>query len=148
MLVLSPIVLALSVFIALGYGYLYGLFTTFALVFETQYKFDSGAVGLTYLGIGVGSMIGLVGIGAVSDKILRIKSAHGEMKPEYRLLPMIVCSPLMSLGLFWYRWRAKERVFWLVPIVGTSVFGIGLFATMVSIPGDLSNITSLTCFRG
>jgi multidrug resistance protein len=148
MLVLSPIILALSVFMALGYGYLYLLFTTFALVFEKQYEFGSGAVGLTYLGIGVGSMIGLVGVGAVSDRILRKKSANGKMKPEYRLLPMIICSPLMALGLFWYGWSAKERVFWLVPIVGTSVFGIDLFATMVSKPGDIPNIASLTRSHG
>ena len=92
MLALSPTVLALSVFMALGYGYLYLLLTTFALVFENQDRFCSGAVNFTYLGIEVRSMIGLVGV--------RTKSANGQMKPEHRLLPMIIYSPLMSLGQF------------------------------------------------
>jgi len=134
LLFLSPIVLSLSIFMALGYGYLYLLFTTFTMVFEEQYGFGSGTVGLTYLGLGVGSMIGLLGVGAASDSILRNRSMDGEMKPEYRLLPMIFISPLMGIGLLWYGWSASAKAFWLVPIVGTSIFGIGLFATMVSLP--------------
>jgi predicted MFS family arabinose efflux permease len=132
MLFLSPIVLALSIFMALGYGYLYLLFTTFTMVFEEQYGFSSGAVGLTYLGLGIGSMIGMAGVGIVSDRILKKKSGAGEMKPEYRLLSMIYISPLMCIGLFWYGWSVFAKTFWLVPIFGTAVFGIGLFATMVS----------------
>lgn len=132
MLFLSPIVLTLSLFMALGYGYLYLLFTTFTMVFEEQYGFSSGAVGLTYLGLGIGSMIGMAGVGIVSDTILKKRSGAGEMKPEYRLLPMIYISPLMCIGLFWYGWSASAKTFWLVPIIGTAVFGIGLFATMVS----------------
>ncbi|KAF8858583.1 fluconazole resistance protein [Acephala macrosclerotiorum] len=130
MLFLSPIVLALSVFMALGYGYLYLLFTTFTSVFEEQYGFNSGTVGLTYLGVGIGSMIGMAGVGVVSDTILKKKSGTGEMKPEYRLLPMIYMSPLMCIGLFWYGWSASAKTFWLVPIIGTAIFGIGLFSAM------------------
>lgn len=134
MLLLSPIVLALSIFMALGYGYLYLLFTTFTMVFEEQYKFDSGTVGLTYLGLGIGSMIGLAGAGVVSDRILKKKSGGGELKPEYRLLPMIFISPLMSMGLFLYGWSAQAKTFWLIPIIGTAVFGTGLFSTIISSP--------------
>ncbi|KAI4167658.1 MAG: hypothetical protein LQ343_007043 [Gyalolechia ehrenbergii] len=59
LLLLSPIVLALSTFMASVYGYLYLLFTTITPVFESTYHFSSGTVGLTFLGIGVGSLFGL-----------------------------------------------------------------------------------------
>jgi predicted MFS family arabinose efflux permease len=88
MLFLSPIVLAPSIFMALGYGYLYLLFTTFTMVFEEQYGFSSGAIGLTYLGLGIGRLIGMGGVGIVSDTILRKRSGAGELKPEYRLVPI------------------------------------------------------------
>lgn len=89
LLFLSPIVLALSTFIAVVYGYLYLLFTTITNVFEGVYDFSAGTVGLTYLGIGLGCFIGLFVFGMASDRIMKAKSAAGEMKPEYRLPPMI-----------------------------------------------------------
>lgn len=98
MLVLSPIVLALSIYMAVVYGYLYLLFTTITLVFENTYHFSSGSVGLTYLGIGIGSLLGVIIFGIASDKILKYKSAKGEMKPEYRLPPMIPGSFLIPMG--------------------------------------------------
>jgi hypothetical protein len=49
MLILSPIVLLTSLYIGVVYGYFYLLFTTFTLVFEDNYGFSSGSVGLTYV---------------------------------------------------------------------------------------------------
>lgn len=89
MLFLSPIVLSLSIFVAIVYGYLYLLFTTITEVYEKNYGFSPGIVGLTYLGIGVGGFCGVIIFGFASDRIMKQKSAAGEMKPEYRLPPMI-----------------------------------------------------------
>lgn len=89
MLLFSPIVLALSTYVAVVYGYLYLLFTTITEVMETTYHFSSGSVGLTYLGIGIGSLIGVIAFGIVSDKVVKYKSQRGQMKPEYRLPPLI-----------------------------------------------------------
>ena len=150
LLVFSPIVLALSTYMAVVYGYLYLLFTTITEVYEGQYRFSQGTVGLTYLGIGVGSMMGVIIFGIASDKILKAKSKTGEMKAEYRLPPMIPGSFLVPIGcgfllqscqssltnvfiVFVYGWTADKHVFWLVPILGTGVVGIGLLATFMPI---------------
>ena len=53
MLVSSPIILFLAVYMAVVYGYIYILFTTLAQVFETEYHFSQGLVGVTFLGIGM-----------------------------------------------------------------------------------------------
>ena len=98
LLVLSPIVLALSTFIAVVYGYLYLLFTTITNVFEGVYHFSPGNVGLTYLGLGVGCFVGLFIFGMASDRIMKAKSASGEMKPEYRLPPMIPGAWAVPIG--------------------------------------------------
>lgn len=89
MLLFSPIVLSLSVYMALVYGILYLIFTTITEVFEGEYNFSSGSVGLTYLGIGIGCLGGVLVFGIASDKIMKHMSAKGEMKAEYRLPPMI-----------------------------------------------------------
>lgn len=70
------------------YGYLYLLFTTFPAVFEGQYQFSTGTVGLAYIGLGVGSVTGLGISGFVSDRIITTKKEkHGTTKPEYGLIP-------------------------------------------------------------
>lgn len=131
LLLFSPIVLAMSTFMAVVYGYLYLLFTTITTVFEGGYHFSQGTVGLTYLGIGVGMLVGLVAFGVVSDKIVKRMSARGEMKAEYRLPPMIPGAFFVPVGLFWYGWSAQYRVQWISPILGTSFVGIGLLAIFV-----------------
>lgn len=139
MLCLSPIVLALSTFMAVVYGYLYLLFTTLTGVFENTYHFSPGSVGLTYLGIGLGSILGLLLFGSVSDRIVKAKSAAGEMKPEYRLPPMIPGAWAIPIGckfsyryisvdlcmlnglVFIYGWTAEKGVHWIAPILGTGL---------------------------
>ena len=133
MLFFSPILLLLSIFMAIAYGYLYLLFTTFNVVFGQRYHFSVGITGLVYIGIGIGNVIGLVITGIMSDKILKAKAGKGEKKPEYRLPPMMWVSPFMAFGLFIYGWSAEYGVHWIVPIIGTTLFGIGLIATFLSV---------------
>ena len=133
MLILSPIVLATSVYTAVIFGYLYLLFTTLTLVFQDNYGFSQGTVGLTYLGIGIGSLIGLFLFATLSDRLIEKFSRGGEMKPEYRLLPLIPGSLFAPIGLFWYGWSAQTKMFWIMPIIGTGWVGFGMLATLISI---------------
>lgn len=145
MLIFSPIVRATSIYVGVVYGYLYLLFTTFTLVFEEIYGFSSGSVGLTFLGLGVGSLSGLVIFAWYSDRTIKrrtkaadeIAAAAGQasagMKPEYRLPPMIPGAALIPVGLFVYGWTAKYHVHWIVPIIGTGFIGIGNMAVFMCI---------------
>lgn len=133
MLFLSPIVFLLSLYVGVIYGYLYLLFTTITSVFEEQYNFSQGSVGLTYLGLGVGSLIGLFILGATSDRLLNYLSAkNGQKKPEYRLPPMIPGAVFVPISLFIYGWTAYYKTHWIVPIIGTSFLGAGMMITFVS----------------
>ena len=133
MLIYSPIVLFLSLFMAVLYGYLYLLFTTFTEVFGRQYHFSLGITGLAYLGIGVGNIMGLMFTGITMDKLLKSKSKSGEMKPEYRLPPTVWAAPFVPIGLFIYGWTADKGIHWIVPIVGTMLFGFGLISTFIAV---------------
>ncbi|MCJ1391882.1 hypothetical protein MMC18_004749 [Xylographa bjoerkii] len=115
MLVLSPIIATLATLSALAYGYLYLLFTTITTVFEQEYGFPPNIVGLTFLGVGVGMIMGAVVFGIISDR--RLKEAQAdqtEMKPEYRLHIMIPGGFCIPIGLFLYGWTAEKHVFWFV----------------------------------
>ncbi|KAJ9637483.1 hypothetical protein H2204_004907 [Knufia peltigerae] len=135
MLLFSPIVLTLSIYMAMVYGYQYLLFTTFTQIFEDNYHFSHGSVGLSFLGVGVGAMIGLFAFGALSDRVVQRLSiaSQGEMKPEYRLPPLIPGSLLIPIGLIWYGWSADKHIHWIMPIIGTAFVGMGLLATFMPI---------------
>ncbi|TEY81032.1 hypothetical protein BOTCAL_0035g00250 [Botryotinia calthae] len=62
------------------YGYLYLPFTTFTVVFEETYRFSSGLVRLTYLGLGIGSMVGLVFFGYFSDRMMKKSTAKSNAR--------------------------------------------------------------------
>ena len=124
LLILSPIVLLLSLLSAFVFGLLFLLFTTFPAVFEQQYQFSAGVSGLSYLGVGIGMAVSLGAFAALSDKMHK---AQGDSPPpEGRLKPMVWVMPIVPVGIFWYGWAASQQAHWIVPILGTSLFGFGV----------------------
>ena len=135
MLIFSPIVLAFSIYMGLVYSYFYLLLTTLTTVFEDVYHFSSTIVGLAYLGLGVGYLIGQFVFAKFSDRILKEKTRkdpNGEMKPEYRLPLAIVGGCCVPVAFFWYGWAVKARVHWIVPIIGPAFLGVGNSLIFVS----------------
>ncbi|KJZ78858.1 hypothetical protein HIM_01631 [Hirsutella minnesotensis 3608] len=128
MLLFSPIVFLLSFYMFILYGYLYLIFTALPGLYQKDYGFSTGQVGLTYLGTGVGSAVGLVVCGVASDRLAEsLRRKHqGNLKPEYRLPLMVIAGLAVPFGLFWFGWTAQTRQHWILPIIGTSLLGFGL----------------------
>lgn len=103
-LIMQPIVLILSVYIAFMFGYLYLFVTTFPKVFIEQYGFSTGNTGLTYIGLGVGMLFGMAMAGKGSDVLYKVlvKRNEGKEEPEYRLPPLVISAPLVAVAFFWY----------------------------------------------
>lgn len=154
MLIFSPIVALMSVYMSVIYGLLYLLFTTFTFVFEDNYKFTEDNVGLVYIATGIGMLLGLVILGITSDRLtkyLAAKHNNGVSKPEYRLPPLIIggffvpvgthaSSPppissalLTNPGMFIYGWGADKHAPWPVPLLGTLFVGIGMLVAFMCI---------------
>ena len=133
-MLLSPIVFSLSLYAAVVDSYLYISFTTFPRVFSGQYGFGSGASGLATLGLGVGSLVGVIFCGAVADRLSNrlTRMKGGEAQPEYRLPTLGIGALCVPVGLFWYGWTAEYKTHWIVPIIGTGFIGGGMVITYVS----------------
>ncbi|KAL1848948.1 hypothetical protein Daus18300_013406 [Diaporthe australafricana] len=135
MLVLSPIVLLLTIYISFTYGTLYLLFTTIPTVFEETYGFNVGLTGLVYLGLGTGTTLGWLVITLYSDKsvIKLAKANNGEFEPEMRLAMSIGFSWLLPITFFWYGWTAQYKVHWISPILSLIPYGTGIMGLFLPI---------------
>ncbi|RFU35507.1 hypothetical protein B7463_g796, partial [Scytalidium lignicola] len=135
MLLLSPIVTIVAIYMAVVYGYLYLMFTSITEVFEDYYSFGTNTVGLVYLGLGVGFIFGLAIFSYSSDRNIKKQAAqHGQgMKPEYRMQLLPLGAILLPGGFFVYGWTAQYHVHWIVPILGTTVIGIANMIVFMSI---------------
>ncbi|KAI8228329.1 hypothetical protein K4K57_007930 [Colletotrichum sp. SAR 10_99] len=136
LLIFSPIVLIMSLYVGLVFGLLYLLFTTITPIFQGVYGFKAELVGLAYLGIGIGELTSLVVFGTLSDRVSawRTKS-EGRSVPEHRLILMIWFAPVMTIGFFIYGWTAHYQVHWIAPIIGTFFIGFGAF--LVVLPAQI-----------
>lgn len=113
MLFFPPIVMLTGLYMAVTFGMTYLLFATFPSVFEGTYGWSVGDSGLAYLGLALSAKL--------SDRLLKENGG-----PERRLILMICVGPLMPIGTFVYGWTAYYRVQWIVPMIGTSLIGLGV----------------------
>ncbi|KAK7037238.1 hypothetical protein VNI00_011229 [Paramarasmius palmivorus] len=124
----SFICFVLSLYVAFLYGIYYLMFTTFAALFSETYGFGIGAVGLTYLGLGVGFSIGTLAGTAFASRMYRhlARTHDGKGTPEMRMPALFLGSLFCPIGLFWYGWSAAAKLHWIMPIVGSGIFALGM----------------------
>lgn len=137
LLFLEPIVLALSIYMAIIYGTLYMLFGAFPIVFQQNLGWSEGIGGLAFIGVAVGMILGFFYSVLDGKRYNRVanKSPNGEAPPEARLPPCIVASLVLPVGLFWFAWTARPSIHWIVPIIASAPFGFGMvlvFLTMIN----------------
>ncbi|KAJ5303193.1 major facilitator superfamily domain-containing protein [Penicillium atrosanguineum] len=135
MITRSPILMILSFIVGLISGLLYFLLTTTSSFFEEVYGWPLETAGLAYLGLGFGSLIGLVLFAKTSDLFtMRLTKANNNVfEPEMRIFPAIFPALFIPISFFWYGWSASERTHWIVPLTGLVPFGfaqVGINATV------------------
>ncbi|KAJ7632358.1 MFS general substrate transporter [Roridomyces roridus] len=138
-LVTEPIVLCTGFYIALAYGSLYSLFAAFPIVFQQHHHFTSAQGGLVFCGLGIGILLGLAST-PIQNRIYCRASQKSETKraaPEARLHQAMFGGALVPLGLFWFAFSVSPSVHWLIPVIGSAVFGIGISAILQSLTSYL-----------
>ncbi|KAI0518585.1 major facilitator superfamily domain-containing protein [Xylaria bambusicola] len=124
LLLLEPMCLLLSLLSAVLLGVIYLFFGAFPLVFGNTYGFNLWQVGLSFLGIFVGMLVG-----AATNPIWRsihrrlVRKNHGVPEPEFHLASSILGAVIVPIGLFWFAWTSLSH--WILPIIGSGIFGCG-----------------------
>lgn len=135
LLVREPIVLLLSIYMAIVYGTLYLIFSAFPIVFETQRHWSQGVSGLSFVGNMLGQIGALVFYSVHFDVRYQRSLAKkgGFLPPEARLVPANFGCVLLPVGLFWFAWTTYSRVHWIVSLIGSTIFGFGQVLVFLSI---------------
>ncbi|TLS30884.1 hypothetical protein PpBr36_02587 [Pyricularia pennisetigena] len=135
MLLCCPIVTIVCIYVAILYGTLYLLFSTYSFVFSEVYGFSSTGTGLVFLAGGLGTLAGLPYIAHFSDRSIKTRAVAGEPVPAEARLTRIITGPgalAFPLGLFMYGWTVEMRVHWIVPQIGTAITGFGSILIFVA----------------
>jgi DHA1 family multidrug resistance protein-like MFS transporter len=127
MLVMEPILLFVTIYLALIYGILYLFFEAYPISFQEVRGWNLGVGALPFLGITIGVVIG----GSVITWITKTRFArklekHGRVVPEERLPPMIIGAVVLPIGLFMFAWTSNPHITWVPQVISGILIGMGI----------------------
>ncbi|KAJ5537147.1 hypothetical protein N7513_010333 [Penicillium frequentans] len=128
MLVLEPILLFITLYLALIYGILYLFFEAYPISFgEVRGWKQEGVAALPFIGIMIGVFMGIsLIIYTTKTRFARKLAKHGRVVPEERLVPMMIASVLLPIGLFWFGWTSKKEISWVPQVIAGVPIGMGI----------------------
>ncbi|KAI9736545.1 MAG: hypothetical protein M1818_006056 [Claussenomyces sp. TS43310] len=137
LLFFEQMVTSLCLLSAVLLGTLYLFFGAVPLVMQTNHDFSLSQSGLSFLGIAIGCLIGISLDPLFHKNYVRLvekaaKAGTGP-EPEYRLPPAILGAVLSPIGLFFFGWTSYARLPWVLPIIGTGFFGMGVLLSFSGI---------------
>jgi multidrug resistance protein len=124
---------------ALFTGVMNTLFYTLGSTYQSHahYSFNTLNTGLSYLGISIGGVLASIILSKTSDKLVVLlidRLGQAIYAERYRLPPLILGVLLSFVGLVWYGWAVHGHTFWLIPILGTFIFGLGMLSVQAAFP--------------
>ncbi|KAA8647779.1 hypothetical protein EYZ11_000251 [Aspergillus tanneri] len=137
LLILEPIVLFLSLWIAIVYGMLYMFFASFPIVYQEIRGWSPGPGGLAFVGVAVGMVVGVLYAIPENLRYNRKAKTVDFMPPEERLWPALVGAPLIPASMFWFAWTNSPNLSAAISIASGVPFGFGMVSIYLSIANYL-----------
>jgi MFS family permease len=137
MIAVEPIVTTTTIMGGVYQATLYCFYIAFPLAFAQTYHFTEYQIGLTFLSLLIGSVIG-VPVMMVIDKVLyrpavaAAEAAGRSVMPEKRLFIAMAGSVLMPGSLFWLGWTTRASIHWAAPLAACIPLGISMECILVS----------------
>ncbi|KAF9481756.1 MFS polyamine transporter [Pholiota conissans] len=134
MLAMEPILVLITIYLAIVYGLLYALFEAFPVIFVVRRHFTIAQDGLIFIGVGIGTTIGsAINLWTSAHYPELIKKWRGFPPPEERLYGAMLGSPLLVVGIFWLGWTGEyASIPWYVPAISTILVGTGISLIFMS----------------
>ena len=120
---------------------MYLFFNAYPIVFGQGHHMNAGSVGLTFLPICIGGILGglsyILIFGSLYQQEVQ-KHAPNPVPPEFRLAQCVYAAPLFPAAIFWFGWTSFPHISFWAPmmaglVVGFSVVWIflGMFAYII-----------------
>ncbi|KAI1078990.1 MFS general substrate transporter [Whalleya microplaca] len=153
LLVLEPIVLIISLYMAIVYATMYMLFAAYPIIFRQGRGWSAGSAGLAFIPMAVGLVIALAYMVYENERYKKraARTANGRAPPEARLPVCMAGSVFVPIGLFWFAWTNSPETHWIVCLLGTTVFGIGnvlLYLSAINYLVDAYVVYTASCMAG
>ncbi|KAJ9107641.1 hypothetical protein QFC21_001101 [Naganishia friedmannii] len=126
----EPIVLFFSLWVAVAWGVFYALTSSIPLIFQGLYSFDTGRVGLVYLTLAIGTILGYLGNFTQEHLYRKNVATRG---PEARLYAAMLGGICFAVGCFIYAWTSFPYVTYIAPCIGITVAVFGIFCIYLSV---------------
>ncbi|GMK57182.1 hypothetical protein CspeluHIS016_0400160 [Cutaneotrichosporon spelunceum] len=140
-LIFEPIVLILSIYVAIIYGILYLNFAAYPIVFSQGRGWSIGITGLAFLGIMVGAILSVVvTIVYTNPQYIKTIKKRGFPLPEDRLKPAMWGAIVIIIGLAGFAATDGPNVHWIAPIIFGVPFGMGMVVLFLSCMGYLVDV--------
>lgn len=134
LMALESMALLLNLWAALILGIQYLTFQAFPIIFENGHHFNVQSTGLSFLGMGIGLFIGLACQPLINIYLRKQKIRYnGNPPPEIRLVIGMWGAVLIPISLFWLAFTTYPHVHWIVPIIASVPFGVGILFCFTSI---------------
>ena len=128
LMLLDPSIAFTAVYTAIIYAIFYSFFEAFPLVYMDTYGFNLGEMGLTFLSVTIGVILSLAWYWFyIHQRVNPSILAHGLGAPERRLVPALVVTFFVPVGLFIFGWTSREDIHWIVSCIGVVITTIGIF---------------------
>jgi MFS family permease len=133
LLFMEPIVLLLSIYVAIIYGTLYLLFAAYPIVYQQKRGWSPGLGGLAFLGVAVGMIMAIAYCLWENTRYKKVSVVCGGFAPPEARLPMaMVGACALPIGLFWFSWTNSPSIHFMVSIAGGAPFGFGMILIFLS----------------
>ncbi|EXJ56374.1 uncharacterized protein A1O5_12641 [Cladophialophora psammophila CBS 110553] len=135
----DPAVLYAALYGGLVYATYYSFFEAFPLVYLGTYQMSLGQLGLIFLGLMTGCIVGLTCYYVYLRRwfIPRARKYHAEkgkpVEQEQWLRPGMAGVWGPPIGLLLFAWTARADVHWIAPTIGINIWAAGSFCMFQSI---------------
>ena len=93
-----------------------------------------------FIGIAVGSLVGYVLFQWACDRIDQKMERRGKAIAQYRQLPLVLSSLIISYGVSWFGWSAGRAKHIISPLVATLLASLGSSLTVLMIEAYLIDV--------
>lgn len=129
----EPIVMVASIYMAIIYGTVYMFMGAMPIVYSEDRGWSEGIGGLSFLGIAVGIICGLIyAIWDNNTRYMRLVVSKSTA-PESRLPPAITGAAALPIGMFAFAWTNYPSIHWSVAIILSAPFGFGCVLVLLPI---------------